>query len=414
MTPFERDITDGLSVDGFFLRPPESRRNSKDIYILVNKRWIRHYGLARAIGDVFQGILPPRVYPLAVVNVHVDPQKVDVNAHPTKEEVRFEQDGILIAGVKHAFRDALEQMALMPTAVSLSPTAPAGDAVDEARQRSAAPLQGRQDPERQASLDLPSSLGRTKAENGWSNFDFAAARERLRGAGDAMRDKPHSGFEPLDEIANRPDPAPVHPAQQEQPDRSAEVRLGPAGQHRLLGQASGKYLLVDGPDGILLVDPHALHERQNYDRLVAERGKGSPQRLLIPLELDLSPAEASAAAEAMPGLAENGFKAELSGANRLVVTAAPSFIAPSRLETVLRHCLADVAEAGETLANARDKVLASLACHSSVLLGRTLPEEEVVALLDRFFNQGQLPTCPHGRPTAIRITWEELAQRFGR
>ncbi|MCD8350779.1 MAG: DNA mismatch repair endonuclease MutL [Planctomycetaceae bacterium] len=416
LTPFAREITDGLRVDGFFLRPPESRRNSKDIYILVNKRWIRHYGLARAIGDVFQGILPPRVYPLAVVNVHVDPAKVDVNAHPTKEEVRFEQDGILIAGVKHAFRDALEQMAMMPTAISLSPTAPAGGDGAESQPRPTMPLQGRSEPERQSSLNLPSSVGRTKPESGWSNFDFAAARERLRGAGQTPRETPTATPQGRTVSTNghADTPEPAAPGAEES-DQSGGVRLGPAGQHRLLGQASGKYLLVDGPDGILLVDPHALHERQNYDRLVEERGKGgAPRRLLLPLELELSPAEAAAAAEAMPGLAEYGFELEMPETNRLVVTAAPSFITPAKLETVLRHCLADLAGADETLANARDKLLASLACHSSVLLGRTLPEEEVVALLDRFFNQGQLPTCPHGRPTAIRITWEELAQRFGR
>ncbi|MCD8141132.1 MAG: DNA mismatch repair endonuclease MutL [Planctomycetaceae bacterium] len=414
LTPFARDITDGLRVDGFFLRPPESRRNSKDIYILVNKRWIRHYGLARAIGDVFQGILPPRVYPLAVVNVHVDPAKVDVNAHPTKEEVRFEQDGILIAGVKHAIRDALEGLAMLPTAISLAPTAPAGgEHAGGHEPRPTLPVHGRPEPERQASLDLPTSVGRGKAASGWSDFDFAAARERLRGAGETPRETPTPPGTPL--------PASAPPdAGRPEPDQAAEyrsdgLRLGPAGQHRLLGQAAGKYLLVDGPDGILLVDPHALHERQNYDRLVAERGKGgTPRRLLLPLELELSPTEAASAAEALPGLAEYGFELEMPATNRLVVTAAPSFIPPARLETVLRHCLADLAGADETLANARDKLLASLACHSSVLLGRTLPEEEVVALLDRFFNQGQLPTCPHGRPTAIRITWEELAQRFGR
>jgi DNA mismatch repair protein MutL len=73
-----------------------------------------------------------------------------------------------------------------------------------------------------------------------------------------------------------------------------------------------------------------------------------------------------------------------------------------------------VGEAGEAVQAAQEKLLASLACRSSVLLGKTLPEEEMLALLDKFFHLGQMPTCPHGRPTAIRLGWEELARRFGR
>ncbi len=207
-------------------------------------------------------------------------------------------------------------------------------------------------------------------------------------------------------------PAPPAP----EPERA--LPLGPPARHRVLGQASGKYIVVDGPEGLLLVDPHALHERWNFDRLLASRKSGGDaRRLLLPLEMHLAPAEAAAAGEAVPGLAEYGFEFEFTSPNRLRVTAAPAFLPPQKLETLLRQVFADAGEQGEAMdavEAARERVLASLACRSSVLLGKTLPEEEMLSLLDTFFHRGQLPTCPHGRPTAIRLGWDELARRFGR
>ncbi len=414
LVPFGHEITDGLAVSGFFAKPPESRRNSRDIYILVNRRWIRYFGLARAAADAFQGILPPREYPFAVINLTVDPARVDVNAHPAKEEVRFESEGVIISGVKRALREALAGVASLPTAINTmihaeSPEPPPAQRTREAE--GADPEAGGVSPssrpspssprsalsgERQRSMELPAPLARGGRD--FSGIDLAAARERLRGP--AASPERRGGLE-----------TPPRP----EAGKKADLALGPPGRCRVLGQAGGKYILVDSPDGLLLVDPHALHERWNFDRLVEERKRGAASaRLLIPLEMRLSPAEAASAGEAVPVLAEYGFECSLPAPDRMVVAAAPSHLPPARLENMLRQVLADAGEAGETLEASRERLLASLACRSAVLLGTTLPEEEMLALLDRFFNQGQMPTCPHGRPTAIRIGWDELARRFGR
>ena len=410
LVPFGHAITDGLSVDGFFAKPPESRRNSKDVYVLVNKRWIKYFGLARAVADAFQGILPPREYPFAIINLTVDPACVDVNAHPTKEEVRFENDGVIISGVKRAIREALAGVASLPTVINLGNSFQAPrEAVLPDRSAPA----GNHGEGQQKSLDLPAPLARGRGD--FADINFAAARERLRGT--TSLEEPTAGEERgADRFSpSLSDAAGNAPAADSDGVATGGLATGHAGRHRILGQAGGKYILVDGPDGLLLVDPHALHERWNFDRLVEERKHGaSSKRLLLPLEMRLSPAEAAAAEEAVPALAEYGFEFSLPGPGLMTVTAAPSYLPAAKLENLLRQVLADVGGADDTLQAARERLLASLACRSSVLLGRTLPEEEMLSLLDRFFNLGQMPTCPHGRPTAIRIGWDELARRFGR
>ena len=419
LVPFSNDIADGLPIDGYFARPPFSRRNSTDIYILVNRRWIRYYGLAKAMADAFQGILPPREYPFAIVNLTVDPARVDVNVHPTKEEVRFEQQNILVGGVKRAIREALEKVATLPTIATVTPgrgTPPAArDAAARETSPAFVPSNGTQ-----KKLDMPGNFAR-RGTSDFSGLDLDAIRERIRG--DERREP--SGAQPLSDasvpqpstVESTPSTTPTPPSRSETAATPGELSVDTIrpGGHRILGQAGGKYILVDGPDGILLVDPHALHERWNYDRLVEERKRGvASARLLLPLDFHLSPAEAASAQEAVPSLAEYGFEFQLPEPNRMVVTAAPTYIPRSKLEVLIRQILADVGDAGEAMEAAREKLLASLACRSSVLLGKSLPDEEILSLLDRFFNQGQMPTCPHGRPTAIRIGWDELARRFGR
>ncbi len=394
---FSGDIAEGLAVNGYFAKPPYGCKTTKDIYILVNKRWIRYYGLAKAVSEAFAGILPPREHPFAIINLEVDPSRVDVNVHPAKEEVRFEQERILIGGVRRAIRDALSGLASIPTAALVGPSPTAGLSRPAGPdQRSAAPLSaGNPD---QRAMGMSASFSR---QTDLRTVDFDQVRQTIR-AVDANVPVPEPDNAPLP-LHSEPAAAPV-----------ADMQVGHISQHRVIGQVGGKYIVIDSPDGLLMVDPHALHERWNYDRLVEERKRGGTgKRLLLPVEMHLSPAEITVAEEAVPALEQYGFVCEVPEPTLLKVTAVPSFIPPGRVEKLIRQVLADVGEAGPTLEAARDSLLASLACRSSVLLGRTLPEEEMLSLLDRFFHQGQLPTCPHGRP-AIRIGWDELGRRFGR
>ena len=405
-TPFAFDAAEGVGISGFFSRPPRSCRNSRDIYILVNRRWIRSPALARALADAFQGTLPPREYPFAVVNLDIDPARVDVNVHPTKEEVRFEQEKLIIGGLRRAVREALGQLALAPAVVSLAAAStPAGT------EAAAMPYTGR----REAGIRPGAVPGfATPGHNGISFSEMAQARDRLPAGFPETVRTARGTEEPV-----RSGTTGAVPASREKagPRRDEILPLERTGRHRVLGQAGGRYILVDSPGGILLIDPHALHERWNYDRLRERRMHGAAsRRLVLPLDIELSPAEAGIASEAVPDLAEHGFELRLVRPNLLQVLACPEFIAPDQVENLLRRVLSDIGEgrSADAVETARDRLLASLACRSSVLLGHILPEAEILALLDRFFNQGQLPTCPHGRPTAISIGWEELARRFGR
>ncbi len=163
------------------------------------------------------------------------------------------------------------------------------------------------------------------------------------------------------------------------------------------------------------IDPHALHERWNYDRLVGEGKRGTAsEKLLMPIVMELSPAEAAAAVDMAQLLSKYGFELAVADSGHIEARVVPSYLQPGDVETLLRQILSDVESAAEHVEARRERLLASLACRSSVLLGKNLPEEEVSRLVAAFFDAGGMPTCPHGRPTSITITMDELARRFGR
>jgi DNA mismatch repair protein MutL len=182
----------------------------------------------------------------------------------------------------------------------------------------------------------------------------------------------------------------------------------------VLAQAGEKYLVVECPDGIKLVDQHALHERWNYERLKDREHPVNSQKMILPIVVEMSPAEASLFDQALPVLRDLGFEAESFGASTLSISAAPEIVRPAKVEQVIRDVFADLEDAGKVVENVRDKMLESLACRSAVLFGTGLPQEALVAIMDKFYEARQPLTCPHGRPTTVTITWEELERRFGR
>jgi len=187
-----------------------------------------------------------------------------------------------------------------------------------------------------------------------------------------------------------------------------------APRYRVLGQVGAKYLAVEGPDGLLLVDPHALHERWNYERLRGRAGPPARTRLLLPVVVDFPPAQAAMTETAIEPLRDAGFEVEPFGGGALSVSAAPEFLRLGDITRLVRDAVLESGRAGLEVERRRDQMFASLACRSAVLFGRRLADEEVVAVLELLASLGQAPTCPHGRPATLLLSWAELTRRFGR
>jgi DNA mismatch repair protein MutL len=371
-----------VSVHGYVSRPDRHRSTTAGIYLFVNNRPVRDRMLQHALVEVYRDMLPRGRFPAAVLFVDLPPGSVDVNVHPAKWEVRFEDPRSLHRLVRHAVRDAVGERRW------IAPAAP--DAASLARERTA---------------DSASGLPGTWDRGGHS------AREHAGGRSDwvfALRDATREAGDP-----GLPSSAPAEPPR---------LRFG---DMRLLGQLLATYLLLEAKDLLLLIDQHAAHERVLYERFRAEwidRSVAS-QGLLAPLPVRLAPGPLAALLEAGDSLVRLGFEIEAFGEDTLAVRAVPALLA-DRDPAGLVRSLADELEAAGSAADAlrvesraleaADRIFATLACHAARRKGEVLDPREQHALLDALDAIPWAPTCPHGRPVAVPIEIAEIERRFGR
>ncbi|MCX7934745.1 MAG: hypothetical protein N3A66_05745, partial [Planctomycetota bacterium] len=190
--------------------------------------------------------------------------------------------------------------------------------------------------------------------------------------------------------------------------------LQPSQTFRLIGQAGESYLILEGAEGIYILDQHALHERWLYEELGKAETAAASQRLLLPAVLELTPAEAEIAEAALPFLRAMGFAVEIFGVFTLAISAAPAAVPPQAVAAIVREALADVETGATALEPLRERLRRALACRSAVKFGQTLAAPQLLALAERFVKGEQPAACPHGRPVAFILRWEELRRRFSR
>ena len=361
-------LVDGdVIVDGYASAPDLTRHNRSWLTLLVNHRWVYDRSVLYAIEQAYQGILPERRYPLAVVNLILPPDRVDVNSHPTKREVRFRQESRIFSTVQRAVRDALLTHAPV-RAVTSTPSPSMGEdrADGDSRRR---------------------TMGESWAE------------------GDSRR--PNNNPPP------NPDPSSLPTASPTQlvPLRQTLATL------RVVGQIRQTYIVAEGEGGMYLIDQHAAHERVVYDRLQQQWAsqERTSQPLLVPTPAELTFSQQDTLQEYAELLAVSGFDLEPFGDNAWLLRAVPPQLAAHSADPVQALiALLDAVALEQVVMERQDALAATIACHGSVRAGMTLAAEEMAALLVQLEATPEPNHCPHGRPTVIHFSEYQLEREFSR
>jgi DNA mismatch repair protein MutL len=348
-----------VEVSGYTSMPSMTKGNRSSQYLFVNGRFVKDRLIGHAVRQAYQSVIPGDRFPVTVLMLSIPPDALDVNVHPAKAEVRFENERDIHRLVSSAVRSALEEK-----------TVSFRDKV-ESVYRTIFPAEGTG-----SGGDGGASPGRQEAPApGRSDWLFQESPEPL--------------FE-----------------------KDAEKVRGQASTG-LYWQLHDSYIMIQIRGGMVIIDQHAAHERILYDRARRNLEGESPgvQSLLFPATLELSPEEYENFEKMSDTLPSLGFEAEPFGMRTIIVRGIPGGVRNWEDGRLLRSILSD---AGQGPAPADDSVLRSFACHSAVRAGEPLTLEEMESLTDQLFATEFPFTCPHGRPTMLRVEMRELEKRFHR
>ena len=421
-----------VSVAGLIAPPGGARATAKWQYFFLNGRYIRDRLLSHGLREAFRGRIDPNRWPVAMIFIQVPPAEVDVNVHPTKIEVRFQDSqavhGELLAALKETLARAelnpgVKVAAATPTSAVPGATGQAGNGIDTepgyegpeqvAEERRASLREALADffksaQQPQPRLDFPNQPPRTWPPTWPAGQHSPAAAAQ----GEYIPRDEHHEQRPTGPDNRRETPAEAPPAAESHDDidRSAS----PAAM-----QVHNSYIVIQTPDGIEIIDQHALHERILYNELRARLadGKLTGQRMLIPATFSVSAPEAARLEQHADLLARLGIELSQFGPNTMAVQQFPSLLAARGVSAAefLREMLDRLAE-DETLDSERllEDALAMMSCKAAVKAGDPLTAQEIDSLLERARTAEKSSACPHGRPTTLRLTLKDLEKQFHR
>ena len=392
-----------VRIRGYVADPSVSRTNNRLQFLFLNGRYIRDRSLQHALGEAYRGLLMVGRMPICFLQLEIDPKVIDVNVHPTKIEVRFSDSGAIYSRLLNALRHKFLTTDLVAKAAvpDREPTAlvGAGATMLEPMDRNASGSE-LMIWARQQSHDLPAARD--------IHFDPVDPRRV-------------PDFRPFPNFGGRTDPF-VEPTGSPASRAALEVETA---SDPLLGHASAvgcqilnTYLVTEDEDGMVIIDQHALHERILFEQIKAKILSKSleRQRLLVPETVHLAPSEAAVAIDAKEMLAEIGIEIEPFGGDTVLISSYPSILAKMSPAEMLKQILDTLINGGKKVnpQDLLDDIMNMMACKAAVKAGDRLSPQEISSLLEQRHLYRDTHHCPHGRPTALVFSRQQLDKMFKR
>jgi DNA mismatch repair protein MutL len=371
-------LREGVRLEGFAGLPTYHRSNSLNQFFYVNGRPVRDKALLGALRGAYMDVMSRHKHAVAVLNIEIEPQLVDVNVHPAKSDVRFRDPALVRGLVVGSLRQAMASKAIQP---------------------SASDAKGLAEAFRSRDIDVPAA-----------QETFAALPNS-----NEFRSTTSSGFAEYTQATSVIPSARMEESPHEIHSEAAREDY-PLGVAR--AQLHENYIIAQTDKGIVLVDQHAAHERLVYEKLkTAFANRNAPsQLLLIPDVIDLDSAACDRLEDRLEDFAALGLDMERFGPSAMLVRATPSLLGEVDSVKLLQEISDEIVEwdKADTLSKRIDHVAATMACHGSVRSGRRMQAQEMNALLREMEQTPNSGQCNHGRPTFIELSLADIERLFGR
>ena len=390
-----------FKVTGYSSLPELTRANNSYITLIVNGRFIRNYALNRAVISGYGSTLMVGRYPISVINIEMDPLLLDVNVHPTKQQIRISNEEELGKLIREALHDTMYQEVRIPQ--SYSEVAP-----PPVRQREEKPEQ--------------------------TNFDFRSSnqtesRQEPTRQWDGMQNSPQSVNEESPQSMDEPTTPPVLTHEIEEDESALEIaemanrkNYNKEAEQQFpeleyIGQLHGTYLLTQNEEGLYFIDQHAAQERIKYEyykALLAEEADAM-QELLVPIVLEYPSDEVMIISENLEVLADAGVSLESFGQNSFIVREHPTWILPGQEQSTIEEMIDFFLERKNlTVGMFREATAIMMSCKRSIKANHRLSDAEAIALIEQLPSCENPYNCPHGRPVLVKLTTRDLEKMFKR
>lgn len=394
-----------FTLSGYIVPPFFDKANARMQFIFLNGRYIKDSAIFRAIREAYHGKLMHKRYPIVFLFLQVEPSEVDVNVHPTKIEVRFRNTNVMYNYVLSAVKEGLNKSVTQPVTL-LSPA--------QKLEKESIKAKG---------VDLiRKSL--------WEQFSLKKVDEVSTGHGSRKKHENISSQTSPCEGANRDDGKPAlgqiskmdNDIQMSRETGKEEKTCIPDGvmkNKRVYLQIHNSYIVEETEDGLNIIDQHALHEIILYHEIESSihTSRSLSQRLLIPELVELNPKDFFSVISLKEYLTSVGVEAEEFGQHTIVIRSFPQILKHLNAKSFLEEVLAELSE--EDSLKGKDKILSKLinvmACKGAIKAGQRLEPQEIEELLEKKKSMSSyLHNCPHGRPTALHFSLDELQKQFKR
>ena len=376
MVPIKLSV-DNVEIEGF-LGKPETASTGYNQYIIVNHRPVKSKGILQAVLRGYGPTLAKGLYPAFVLYLDLDPHRIDVNIHPAKREIRIHREYVILQALT-------EQVMQVIQTIDAAPELHSTRQIYRDYREPKTPITVYNPPAEKWYPDTPRSTqlpGLSEEHNKQTALSFSAE------TGSVQHEEPST------------------------PPVSVEDRFeGP-----LFLQMNNMYIITTIKGAAIIIDQHVAHERILYEQILGNlRGKpASAQQMLFPLTLDFSAADYDILLPMLPHLNNIGFGIREFGERSVIIEAIPSGMSRFENGKILYEFIEEMRVHGEITSGYIDKLAAALACRAAIKAGKPLNQKEMQYLVDTLFATQSPFVCPHGRPTVVKLTAEELNRRFGR
>lgn len=387
--------TDYLSVKGYIGKPSIFKKSKGEQFLFLNKRFVFNKSINHAVFTAFENILEKGDYPFFILFISLNPSKVDVNIHPSKLEVKFDDEKDIYNFILSVVRKSIATHDLVPT-MSFSGSEDGNEKLDFN------PFQ----PLRQNDFsDRPSFTSRERKERTTvtdEEIDLVFGDLKKNILTDSLSGL--SARSETDELETDKE-SKVEKSASSEPDTTFLIQL------------HNKYILSQIKSGLMIIDQHVAHERILYEKALSRLDTNLPfsQQLLFPIKLQFDLASYEILKELDQMISKLGFKLKYLPKNYVLIEGVPDDIKSGSEEKILKEFISEyLTNQTEKHLEEKDNIAKSYSCKAAIKAGDRLSEKEMRLLIDQLFATSMPYVCPHGRPIVIKISLEEFDRRFGR